>query len=78
MSKIESVQEPIQTVVEAVARPGLRETIAGVDAQIVNVRWRWLHAVWEEDVDQPELFRVAIDLLLEQRFAITQPRTAAA
>jgi hypothetical protein len=78
MSKIESVQEPIQTVVEAVARPGLREAIAGVDAQIVNVRWRWLHAVWEADVDQLELSRVAIDLLLEQRFAITQTRTAAA
>jgi hypothetical protein len=78
MSKIESIEEPIQTVPEAVARPGSRETIAGVDAQLVNVRWRWLHAVWEDDVDQLELSRVAIDLLLEQRFAITQTRTAAA
>jgi hypothetical protein len=78
MSEIESVQEPIQTVVEAVARPERRETIAGVDAQLVNVRWRWLHAVWEGDGDQVELSRVAIDLLLEQRFAITQTRAAAA
>jgi hypothetical protein len=78
MSKIESVQEPIQTVVEAVASPEPREAIAGVDAQLVNVRWRWLHAVWEADGDQLELSRVAIDLLLEQRFAIMQTRTAAA
>ncbi|MDT4905197.1 MAG: hypothetical protein QOH52_3213 [Pseudonocardiales bacterium] len=78
MSKIESVQEPVQTVVEAVARPEPREAIAGVDAQLVNVRWRWLHAVWEADGAQLELSRVAIDLLLEQRFAIMQTRTAAA
>jgi hypothetical protein len=51
MSEIESVHEPIQTVVEAVARPGPRETIAGVDAQIVNARWRWLHAGWDGDVE---------------------------
>jgi hypothetical protein len=75
MSKIESGHEPIH---EVVAKPGLREAIAGVDAQIVNVRWRWLHAVWEEDADQLEQSRVTIDQLLEQRFEIAQRCKAAA
>jgi hypothetical protein len=78
VSKIEFGHEPTQDVFEAIAIPGIREAIAGVDAQIVNVRWRWLHAVWEEDFDRLEQSRVTIDRLLEQRFEITRTRTAAA
>lgn len=48
------------------------ETIGDVDTRIVNARWRWLHGVWEENVDEVELARVAIDVLLERRFEITQ------
>jgi hypothetical protein len=80
MSKIEIeyVDEPIQEIVVSVATPGLRETVAGVDAQLVNARWRLLHAVWEKDADQLEQSRIAIDQLLEQRFEMTRARSAAA
>lgn len=52
--------------------------IANVDSQIVSAHWRWLHAVWEEDVDQVERARAAVDVLLERRFEIMQAAAAAA
>jgi hypothetical protein len=48
------------------------ETIADVDTRIVNARWRLLHGTWADNVDEVELARVAIDVLLERRYQITQ------
>jgi hypothetical protein len=53
-----------------------REAIAHIDSQLVDARWRWLHAVWEEDVDRLQQARIAIDLLLERRFEIRQAAAA--
>ena len=48
------------------------EAVAEVDSQLVNARWRWLHAVWEQDAGRVEETTAAIDALLELRFEIMQ------
>jgi hypothetical protein len=46
------------------------ETIADVDTRIDDFRWRWLHCVWDATVDEVELAKLAIDVLLERRHEI--------
>lgn len=45
----------------------IADTIAEVDAQIVNARWRWLHGVWDGNEDQVTRAKFAIDVLLDRR-----------
>jgi hypothetical protein len=79
MSSMKPVQSTaIQEFVEAAAMPPYREVVADVDSQIVNARWRWLHAEWEEDVERLVEAKVAIDMLLERRFEIMQSQDAEA
>jgi hypothetical protein len=54
------------------------ETIADVDTQIVNARWRWWHGTWEKNVDQVDRAKAAIDVLLERRYELMQAADAAA
>jgi hypothetical protein len=46
------------------------ETIGDVDARIEDIRWRGLHGHWDANVDEVELARLAIDVLLERRYEI--------
>jgi hypothetical protein len=52
--------------------PMIIETIADVDTQIVNARWRWWHGAWEKNVDQVDGAKAAIDVLLERRYELMQ------
>jgi hypothetical protein len=52
---------------EAVARE-----VAEIDSELVAAYWRRLHAVWDEDVEQLDEARAAIDVLLDRRLELTQ------
>jgi hypothetical protein len=56
--------------------PMIIETIADVDTQIVNARWRWWHGAWEKNVDQVDGAKAAIDVLLERRYELMQAAAA--
>jgi hypothetical protein len=46
------------------------ESIADVDTEIINARWRMWHGGWEDNADQVDLAKAAIDLLLERRYEL--------
>jgi hypothetical protein len=46
------------------------ETIADVDTQIVNARWRSWHGEWEANLEQVGQAKAAIDELLERRYEL--------
>jgi hypothetical protein len=48
------------------------ETIADVDTQLVNARWRWWHGAWEKNADQVDGAKAVIDMLLERRYELMQ------
>jgi hypothetical protein len=54
------------------------KTIADIDTQIVNARWRWWHGAWEKNVDQVDAAKAAIDVLLERRYEFMQAADNAA
>jgi hypothetical protein len=56
--------------------PMIIETIADVDTQIVNARWRWWHGAWEKNVDQVDGGKAAIEVLMERRYELMQAAAA--
>jgi hypothetical protein len=54
------------------------KTIADIDTQIVNARWRWWHGAWEKNVDLVDAAKAAIDVLLERRYEFMQAADNAA
>lgn len=62
-----------QESTEAVARE-----VAEIDSELVAAYWRRLHAVWDENVEQLDEARAAIDVLLDRRFELMQAPSAEA
>jgi hypothetical protein len=52
------------------------ETIADVDTQLVNARWRWWHGRWAQNIDQVDGAKAVIDVLLERRYELMQTACA--
>jgi hypothetical protein len=50
----------------------IADTIAGLDAEIINARWRWWHGAWSRNVIQVECAKAAIDALLDRRYELMQ------
>lgn len=48
----------------------MSRTIMGIDAEMVNLHWYWLHATWEGDQPGVEKAQRTMDKLLEERMSI--------
>jgi hypothetical protein len=48
------------------------ELIADIDTQIVNARWGWWHGSWEDNIDEVDCAKAAIDVLLDRRYELMQ------